>query len=119
MWNEAAKPIGLPLWLHTNPDRAQHAEDRLDELPDLDQWRAVMQAIVRSAWCRGRNPRKWKADPDFLLRANTWVRALEGTLERWGGTELSANDRRQEVARENKTHVGRGKVWIRDGSDDE
>ena len=46
-----------------------------------ENWRAAMQKVARSPFCRGSNDRSWIADIDWFLRPDTVVRLLEGAYD--------------------------------------
>lgn len=79
VWNEGCGI--LPKWVAISPERRRVANLRLAELPDLDAWRKVVSAIVRSRFCNGQNERGWRADANYLLREKTWPDALDGLLD--------------------------------------
>lgn len=83
VWNEHRGKLAE--WRFMSSGRRRMAIQRLRELDDLGEWVKVVQVIAVSRFCNGANDRGWKADPEFLLRPNTWPRALEGTIASWGG----------------------------------
>jgi hypothetical protein len=40
-----------------------------------------MDALERSAFCRGENDRGWRADFDFLLQPKSFTKLLEGAYD--------------------------------------
>lgn len=79
LWNSEAHP-DLPRWRESSPDRRRVEKARLKERP-LPEWRLVVQRINASAFCRGQNDRGWKATPDWLLKAGTAAKVLEGKYD--------------------------------------
>jgi hypothetical protein len=59
----------------------REATARLAEESDLSKWREVVQRIARSKFCQGENDRGWIADFDFLVRAETFAKVLEGKYD--------------------------------------
>lgn len=68
--------------------RRKLAEARWRENPDADYWLGVVNRIVRSPFCSGRNDRGWKADFDFFVRPETQHKVLEG---KYDAVETGAN----------------------------
>lgn len=85
VWSELAPAAGLRAWKGMPPARKVQAEKRLRERPGLDGpegWRAVIQRLCASSFCRGlTGDRPWIANPTFLLRPSTATRALEGEFD--------------------------------------
>lgn len=81
-WNEHAHP-DLPRWRDMTERRRKAAQARLRERPIEGEtgWVAVIAKLSASAFCRGGNPRGWKATPDFLLQPDTATKALEGQYD--------------------------------------
>lgn len=69
---------------HAKQERYKNAKDRLKENPDLSFWGSVIDAVLRSPGCRGKNDRQWLANFDFLVRPDTHVNALDGKYDKWG-----------------------------------
>lgn len=76
IWNEA-KPKELPPWLKTGPSRLKTVKARLAEEPDLEVWRKAIASLAGSGFHLGQNDRKWRANPDWLLRPDTLTKLLE------------------------------------------
>lgn len=115
IWNAGCGT--LPKWLGMPEGLARSARARLKELPQLDEWRKVVAIIATNRFCLGGNKRKWKAGPAFLLRELTWSRALNGEIEAWGNEQMTANERRQDIAERNKTATPTGRLHIITGDD--
>jgi hypothetical protein len=47
----------------------------------LEEWQRAMDALERSAFCRGENDRGWRADFDFLLQPKSFTKLLEGAYD--------------------------------------
>lgn len=88
MWNSEMSKIktvhgkAMPLvdakrLLPSHP-RYESANARLREEPSPEYWLGVITRIASSAFCRGRNDRKWVADFAFLIRNETHLKVLEG-----------------------------------------
>lgn len=76
IWNEHRG--SLPECKSISPDRMRHAKARCADQPDEAMWITTVKAIASDPFCRGQNDRGWRADFDYLLRPNTWVKAAEG-----------------------------------------
>jgi hypothetical protein len=79
LWNDAAHP-DLPRWVELPEKRKVAARARLRERT-LAEWRAILERISASSFCRGENDRGWKADPDWLLKPDTASKVLEGKYD--------------------------------------
>jgi hypothetical protein len=78
-WNTHA-PNLIPCHALT-PTRFRLARARLAERPAIAEWVAVFQRMNASSFLRGFNDRKWRADFDFALRAETCVHVAEGRYD--------------------------------------
>lgn len=80
LWNaNTSAPIAR--WTALSPRRRAAAQARLSERPSLDEWTRVIQRIAASDFCCGAGDRAWVATPDFLLRPDTAIKALEGAYD--------------------------------------
>lgn len=82
LWNELRAPT-QPRWDELAGRRRKACAMRLLERP-IDGptgWRAVIERLAASPFCRGENDRGWVAGPDFLLRQDTATKALEGAYD--------------------------------------
>lgn len=77
-WNQHAQH--LPRAVELNDERRRHARARLEER-SLEDWIGIIQRLEASKFCRGDNPRQWKADFDFLLKPTTAAKVLEGKYD--------------------------------------
>jgi hypothetical protein len=80
LWNEITKPP-IPRWPRMTEARRRAARARWLEEPREGYWRAVMERIQASAFCRGENDRGWKATPAWFLKPESHVRAMEGMYD--------------------------------------
>ena len=73
----------LPKVHHMSPNstRMKHALARWKEKPHEVFWERVIEKINKSAFCRGKNDRNWKADFDFFVRPDTADRVLGGKYD--------------------------------------
>lgn len=76
VWNQTA-PACLPRWLKSSHSRKRRVRARLTEEPNLEVWRAAIASLAHSPFHLGENDRKWRADPDWLLKPDTLTRLLE------------------------------------------
>jgi hypothetical protein len=73
-------------------------------------WRAALERIQASKFCRGNGSRGWIADIDFFLRPDTVTKALEGKYDnRTATTPKSDHERRQAEL---------GQEWLRIHADE-
>jgi len=64
--------------------RFRSAQERLAFEPSESYWTDVIERIMRSDFCRGKNDRGWLADFDFLVRVETHVKVMEGKYDSRG-----------------------------------
>jgi hypothetical protein len=86
LWNELSgdlPKINIGLFKPNNATQSRwtQARKRLESYPDKETWEQVIKKIAASAWCNGKNDRKWKASFDYLVRVDTVAKALEGKLD--------------------------------------
>lgn len=82
LWNETAARCDLPKALSLTEARRKSINKRLDDA-GLDGWRAALEAVEVSKFCRGLAPgRDFKADLDFVCQARSFQRLREGSYGR-------------------------------------
>jgi uncharacterized protein YdaU (DUF1376 family) len=79
-WQQRMVPLGFPAIAKMNAQRERQLRARLRD-STLDEWQRAMDALERSAFCRGENDRGWKADFDFLLQPKSFTKLLEGAYD--------------------------------------
>jgi len=77
LWNEVCPPHKLPKVERISKKRKTAARMRLQEIPELEKWRAVFEYLVSTPFYLGENPRGWRADFDFIMRPDKAQRILE------------------------------------------
>lgn len=92
IWNQNTD--GIPRVAKMTKVRKAHADARLRESPDLEQWTACAKAINNWQFGRGVNDRGWKANFDYFLRPATLVKFLEG-----GYDEKPVKSEKREIRR--------------------
>ena len=80
-WNDLADQCGLAKVLKLNDTRRKQVKARIREY-NTEDWSKAMGAIYRSKFLRGENDRGWKADFNFLLNPNKFIKLLEGSYDR-------------------------------------
>ncbi len=83
LWNEITKPP-IPRWPRMTAPRRKAAKARWREEPREGYWRAVLERIQASPFCRGENDRNWKATPGWFLKPESHVRTMEGMYDARG-----------------------------------
>lgn len=83
LWNEHCGD--LPKVKAITKTRRQKIKTRLSEFPDLKNWESVIKKLAASKWHNGGNERGWKANFDFLLKADTMTKGLEGAYDQQNG----------------------------------
>jgi hypothetical protein len=79
-WHERMVPLGFPAVAKMTGQRERQLAARLKD-STLEEWQRAMDALERSAFCRGENDRGWRADFDFLLQPKSFTKLLEGAYD--------------------------------------
>jgi uncharacterized protein YdaU (DUF1376 family) len=79
-WQGRMVSAGFPAIAKMTGDRERKLRARLKD-STLEEWQRAMDAMERSAFCRGENDRGWKADFDFLLQPKSFTKLLEGAYD--------------------------------------
>jgi uncharacterized protein YdaU (DUF1376 family) len=79
-WQERMVPRGFPAIRKMTAQRDRQLSARLKD-STLEEWQRAMDALERSAFCRGENDRGWVADFDFLLQPKSFTKLLEGAYD--------------------------------------
>jgi uncharacterized protein YdaU (DUF1376 family) len=79
-WQERMVPLGFPAVVKMTASRKAQLKARLRDCT-VDEWQRAMDALERSAFCRGENDRGWRADFDFLLQPKSFTKLLEGAYD--------------------------------------
>jgi hypothetical protein len=81
IYNEAARKYGFKVCMEMGKTRKAALRERLKEKIGDRPWRDCLPVALESfggqAWCTGGGERKWRLDPDFILRPESVVRGLE------------------------------------------
>lgn len=79
-WQTRMVAAGFPAIAKMTGDRERKLSARLKD-STIEEWQRAMDAMERSAFCRGENSRGWKADFDFLLQPKSFTKLLEGAYD--------------------------------------
>jgi hypothetical protein len=79
-WAQRMVPLGFPAVAKMTGQRDRQLRARLKD-STLEEWQRAMDALERSAFCRGENDRGWRADFDFLLQPKSFTKLLEGAYD--------------------------------------
>lgn len=79
-WQTRMVPLGFPRIAKMTAQRDRQLAARLKD-STLEDWQRAMDALERSAFCRGENDRGWRADFDFLLQPKSFTKLLEGAYD--------------------------------------
>jgi hypothetical protein len=79
-WHQRMVPLGFPAVAKMTAHRERQLKARLKD-STLEEWQRAMDALERSAFCRGENDRGWRADFDFLLQPKSFTKLLEGAYD--------------------------------------
>ena len=77
LWNEICPPHKLPRVERISKKRKAAARMRLQEIAELDKWRAVFEYLVSTPFYLGGNERNWTASFDYIMRPDKAQRILE------------------------------------------
>jgi hypothetical protein len=83
VWNGMAERTGLPKAIGATGKRLAGMKERLAE-HGKDGWCKAVEAVERSAFCRGENDRGWRADIGFMIRPEKFLKLLEGGFDKAG-----------------------------------
>lgn len=79
-WNEMAERAGVPKIISLSDTRKKYLKARLEE-HGLERWHAMLAKIEGSTHCCGQNRDGWKADFDFAVRPDRFLKILEGGFD--------------------------------------
>jgi uncharacterized protein YdaU (DUF1376 family) len=79
-WHTRMVPLGFPAVAKMTAQRERLLKARLKD-STLEDWQRAMDALERSAFCRGENDRGWRADFDFLLQPKSFTKLIEGAYD--------------------------------------
>lgn len=79
-WHSRMVPLGFAAVAKMTAQRDRQLRARLKD-STLEEWQRAMDALERSAFCRGENDRGWRADFDFLLQPKSFTKLLEGAYD--------------------------------------
>ena len=83
-WNSLASEANLASITKFSATRRKKLVARLADCGGMPGWMAALAKIRGSPFCLGDNPRKWKADFDFLLQEQSFIRLMEGRYDGMG-----------------------------------
>ncbi len=81
IYNETAKELDLPIAQKLSTTRKTGIKNRLKDCGGLDGWHFAMQQLRESGHCQGQNNRGWRADLDFILKASSFTKLMEGSYQ--------------------------------------
>jgi len=80
LWNKKVKNSPLSSVREVTTKRAKQIMARVNEI-SLQEWEEVIDRILASDFCRGKNDRGWRASFDWLLMPDTRVKVMEGKYD--------------------------------------
>lgn len=78
LWNLHRR--NLPKVIEMSKKRERLAKSVFHKLTEND-WVSVIKKIAASEFCSGKNDRGWQANFDFLIKPDTYIKALEGAYD--------------------------------------
>ena len=76
-WNQICAPL-LTRVLSVHPSREAAIRARLNERPDLEEWRGIFRGIMQSPFLIGENDRGWRCDFDWVMKPANLAKIVEG-----------------------------------------
>ena len=80
-YNGLAAELSLPTITKFSANRRSKLAARLRDCGGIAGWKAALAKIRGSPFCLGDNDRGWKADFDFLLQEQSFIRLMEGRYD--------------------------------------
>lgn len=80
-YHAAADRVGWPRVVKLTAERRSRLRQRLADAGGLEGWRAAVTRAENSPLCVGANERGWRADFDFLLQRQSFIRLIEGRYD--------------------------------------
>lgn len=93
-YNATAEKVGLAKAALLNPQRRKSLKARLRGYGGLEGWRAMLVKVEASDFLCGRKDGSWRAGLDFLIKASTFTKVVEGTYDN-RSTEAGASPSRR------------------------
>ena len=98
VWNEMASANGLAVVQKLSAPRKKLLAARLADCGGLAGWQAALARIAGNPFLRGDNDRGWRADFDFVCKAKSFTKIMEGGYDgkptgSKRGTNTEAGDR--------------------------
>lgn len=81
-YNQAAESVGWPKVQKITKPRISAINARLAECGGLEGWRVALAKARASPFLTGDNDRGWRADFDFLTKAQKFTQLMEGKYDR-------------------------------------
>ena len=83
IWNALADECGLAKVQRMNDARKRSLRKRLGECGGIDGWQFACDQVRQSSFLRGETARgNWKASFDFLIRASSFTKVMEGVYDK-------------------------------------
>jgi len=82
-WNQLAKDEGLAIVQKMSAIRKAKLKSRLKDCGGLEGWNIALDKIRGSPGLLGRVGEPWKADFDFLIQEQSFIKLMEGKYDGW------------------------------------
>jgi hypothetical protein len=103
VWNALADGVKLPRCLTVSDKRRRTIEARARDGFFAANWRAAMDKVCASEFCKGKSERGWVATFDWFIQPDSVAKIMEGKYDNRTGTKISgrSNPRLEGVSRNN------------------
>lgn len=80
-WNEKADNYKLPKCMVMSDKRRRYTTARLRDPFFSQNWKAALERMTSSTFCKGANDRGWVADFDFFIQPDSVAKIMEGKYD--------------------------------------
>lgn len=110
-WNAIATTHKLPKVQQLTDSRRKALKSRIEAAGSVDAFLKVIDTIPASPFLLGQNDRGWKADLDFVLQPNSFVKLLEGRYHNDAQTTPEGNSDTADVWQQRLEWARKNRQW--------
>jgi hypothetical protein len=81
IWDEWNKLDGFPRCLVMSDKRRRGLEKRMGDVFFAENWKAAMERMSRSSFCKGKGERGWKSTLEWFIQADSVAKIMEGKYD--------------------------------------